>query len=149
MVSGITLGGSQGTGGRVLQLPFLSSPYFRDEGRVLINGAMERAGITQIKHIVNRTGVIDIGKVVGILKEKKEKFRKDTINKCIVKIMGCLKKEWRDILKMNVDNDVDDDDDDEVQGDDVEILLCLRAKTTNICHTKTKDIYQALIQSRF
>ena len=128
-----------GTRGCVLQLPFLSSPYFRHKGRVLVNGALGRAGITQIKHIVNTKGEIDSEKVIGKLKEEKIKFRKDVINKFLEKIKGCIKKEWWDVLKCN--NDV-------VRDDEVEILLCLGAKTSNIKHTKTRNIYHALLHTR-
>ena len=89
-----------GTKGRVLQLPFLSSPYFKHKGRVIVNSTLEKAGVTQIKHIVNRKGDIDGDMVVGRLKEKNIKFRSDVVKNCLWKISMCVMKEWTNLLKL-------------------------------------------------
>ena len=129
-----------GTKGRVLQLPFLSSPYFKHKGRVIVNSTLEKAGVTQIKHIVNRKGDIDGDMVVGRLKEKNIKFRSDAVKKCLWNVKMCLTKEWINLLKRcNVP----------MQDDAVEILLCLGEKKTNISHVTTKTIYHTLLQTRF
>ena len=128
-----------GTRGRVLQLPFLSSPYFKHKGREIVNGVLDEAGISQVKHIVNRKGEIDGDLVMGRLKGKNIKFRSDVVKKCIWKISMCIKKEWNNLIKLC---------DVPMQDDAVEILLCLGEKRTNISHATTKVIYHTLLQTR-
>lgn len=122
---------------QVLQLPFLKSPFFRWEGRVLVSGHLEEAGLTRVGQVLNEGGEFDITRVCKELKNKRITFRKGYIKKLGEKLEQSFEPEWRILLKQSR----------RVSGVALPLpQLLLRGQEKELPEVNTKSWYRLLLE---